>query len=253
VIAGFARGQVPGSDSTQTVRHARVTIQTNVESALVIMDSLRVGVTPLTIDSLASGKHIITLQHPDLANWLAGSITDTIQVIGNEPRTLRYAFPLRSFIISNPFGAAVYVGDSLYGTTPLLVTQSWPSGQSTINLRKEGFEPITVDLADARRGILSLTLPHHWQKEGIAGPLLNDEGSESSRNLRLYVSGASTVISGVAAAYLKVKADDRYLQYAATGDPSLLSQTHRLDTAAGVALAVTQIALGFFTYFILSE
>lgn len=253
VAVGIADGHVPGADSLRGAQHTIITIQTDVDSALVIVDGVRAGVTPLTLDSLTAGKHSFRLQHPDLPNWLTGSITDSVWVVAGESRTLRYTFERRSLVTSYPFGADVYRGDTLYGTTPLVLTLSGQSGPSTISIRKEGFEPITADLADAKRGILSLTLPPRWQIEGVAGPVLDDEGRVASKNMALYVTGGSTVLSGVAAAYFKMKADDRYADYTRTGDPSLLPQTHRLDTAAAIALAITQVGLGLFTYYILSE
>jgi len=253
VATSIVNGQVPGTDSLRGANHTIITIQTDVDSALVIVDGVRAGVTPLALDSLAAGKHSFRLQHPDLPNWLTGSINDSVWVVAGESRTLRYTFERRSLVTSHPFGADVYRGDTLCGTTPLVLTLSGQAGPSTISIRKEGFEPITADLADARRGILSLTLPPRWQIEGMAGPVLDEEGRAASKNMRLYLTGGSTVLSGVAAAFFKMKADDRYADYTRTGDPSLLSQTHKLDTAAAIALAITQVGLGLFTYYILSE
>jgi hypothetical protein len=249
---GTANGQVPNADSSQ-LQDAIITIQTDVDSALVFVDGVRAGVTPLALNSLTSGTHFLRLFHPDLPNWLTGSITDSIQIVAGESRTLRYTFEHRSLVTSSPFGADVYVADSLYGTTPLVMALSGQSGPPVISIRKEGYEPMTANLADAKRGVLSLRLPQRWQTEGIAGAVLDDGGRLASKNLRLYVTGGSTVLAGITAAYFKTRADDLYTDYTRTGDPSLLSKTHRLDTAAAIALAITQVGLGLFTYYILSE
>jgi hypothetical protein len=71
--------------------------------------------------------------------------------------------------------------------------------------------------------------------------------------LKLYVAGAATIIAGATSAYFKLKADNRYSDYIRTGNATSLAEVDRLDTAAGVALAATQISLGLFTYFLLSE
>lgn len=69
----------------------------------------------------------------------------------------------------------------------------------------------------------------------------------------LYLSGAATVVSGITAAYLKTRANDRQVLYSSTNDPGLLAERNRLDNWSAVALVVTEIAFGLFTYFLLSE
>jgi hypothetical protein len=254
MIAGSAAGQTSGSDSSHSSVHPGLTIQANIDSALVTVDGVRVGFTPLTVDSLGAGKHILRLQQPDLLNWFATDITDTIQSPpAGESRILHYTFDRRAFIISQPFGAEVYLGDSLCGTTPLLMARQQLPTHPIISVRKVGYDTVTADLMNANRGVISLLLSPRWQRETGNGLVLDESESSSSKSFRLYVTGASAVLSGIAAAYLKVKADDRFLDYTNTGDPSLLAQTHRLDTASGIALGITQVCFGIFTYFLLSE
>ena len=253
LATGIAEGQSPPADPLRRDRGTSITIRTDIDSALVILDGIRAGITPLTIDSITAGKHYLKLQHPDLRNWLTGSITDTLEITAGESRALRYMFERRSLIISEPFGADVYISDSLCGTTPLVMTHNQVSGAVTISIRKDGFEPVSTTLKTADRGILSLTLAPLWQKDGIAGPVLDGSSLNGSRHVRLYVAGATTVLAGIAAAYFKTRADSRFIEYNTTGNPSLLSETHRLDTAAGVSLVITQVGLGLFTYFILSD
>ncbi len=254
MIAGSAAGQASGTDSSHSSVRTGLTILTNIDSALVTVDGVRAGFTPLTIDSLGTGKHFLRLQQPDLLNWFATDITDTIQSPPpGESRILHYTFERRAFIISQPFGALVYLGDSLCGTTPLLMARERAPGRSMISVRKAGYDTVTADLMKADRGVISLLLSPQWQRESSNGLVLDESESSSSKSFRLYVTGASAVLSGIAAAYLKVKADDRFLDYTNTGDPSLLSQTHRLDTASGIALGITQVCFGIFTYFLLSE
>jgi hypothetical protein len=82
---------------------------------------------------------------------------------------------------------------------------------------------------------------------------LNESGPSSKTSLRFYLAGGATILSGVAAAYFKIKADDRNALYELTGDPALRDETHRLDTAAGISLLATEIGFALLTYYLLSD
>ncbi|MBI4535423.1 MAG: PEGA domain-containing protein [Ignavibacteriae bacterium] len=236
-------------DDTLKGEFASITVQTDIDGAVVIIDSQRVGITPLVIDTLAPGWHRLTILHPDLYNWLAGTVSDSFSVNSGDARTLRYAFEARYLVTSSPYGAEVLIRDSTAGTTPLVLKVD--RSIRHVVIRKEGYEDTSVDLRSDHRGILNTNLKKVWQSETEPG--LQDLDHSGPSSLRLYVTGAATVLSGAAAAYFKVKADNKYNQYLQTGDPSLRSETHRLDTASAIALAATQIGLGLFTYFILTE
>lgn len=224
-----------------------ITIQTNVEGARVFLDSNSVGVTPLTIPVVALGKHRIKLIQPDVESWLNEPIVDSLLVQSGEPQMFRYSFNRKFLVLSSPTGAEVFSNDSLVGTTPMLIKTELPHPR----LKKQGFEEATIDIANAKRGISSTQLKRVWQS-GAEESIFKDSETNGS-SLRLYITGATTILAGAASAYFKVKADNSYSQYVRTGDPNQLSEVNRLDTAAGIALAATQISLGLFTYFILSE
>ena len=118
-------------------------------------------------------------------------------------------------------------------------------------LRKQGYEPSTIRISG--NNIVSIPLRKLWSKEGVDESYLKELDGGDNKPIGLYIAGAATVVSGVAAAYFKVKADGKYQQYFDTGNNTLLSQTNDLDTAAGIAIAATQVGLGLFTYFLFSQ
>jgi hypothetical protein len=244
------------ADSLGRAGKTPVTILANVDSSVVVIDAQRLGVTPLMIDTLAPGVHHLTLHHPDVDNWLASSISDTFRVNPGIPLTLQYTLEPRYLITSAPFDAELVVGDSVIGRTPLTVglgAKPLSNQIKTLSVRKMGFEPATLDLSSAQRGVLSVNLKRVWQRDDDQEGVFRPENGQTSHTVRLTLSAASTLLSGAAAAYFKIKADDRYQSYRDTGDPARLSQTHRLDTAAAIAFVATQISLGLFTYFVLSN
>lgn len=249
---GFAREENVAVDSGATQR-ASVTIQANVDSAWVFIDSVHVGCTPLTISALPACTHRLKLIHPDITNWLTGSISDSFVVAPGESKVLRYNFERWYSIITTPSGAHVYAGDSLAGATPLVLLSDPALGNSVIRIQKAGYEQVNSSLSDASHGILGITLKKEWQSGWHDESILKDLDARNSNTLRLYITGATTVLSGAAAAYFKIKADDRLTMYKATNNPSMLSETNHLDTASGISLFITQVSLALFAYFLLSE
>lgn len=233
-------------DSVRVAVTPTVTFHTSPGGGSLFVDGDSLGTTPLTVE-LPPGKHHVRLVPPDVGSWLTDPIVDSVEIAAEDSATLRFAFTQRMLILSTPSGAEVRSGDSLLGTTPL-VLNTMPL---SLILKKEGYEEQPVNTEAARRGIISAQLKKVWQT-GNGEPVFSDD-DDSGSSLRLYISGATTIIAGAASAYFKVKADNRYAEYLRNGNPGQLSEVNRLDAAAGVALVATQISLGLFTYFILSE
>ena len=72
-------------------------------------------------------------------------------------------------------------------------------------------------------------------------------------NFPLYASSGGAVVFGIAAAFLKIRSDNYYAEYRLTGDQARLDQVRRLDTASGIALAVSEASLFWLTYTLLSR
>ena len=254
-----ARG--PGADSsasrqpadTSAPAQCSLTIRTGTDSASVYLDSVRAGRTPLTIDALRGGSHVIRLVQEDTTSWLTGSITDTVYLSPGESRTLRYAFERRVMVVTDPSGALVYIGDSAAGTTPLMLTSGARSLPSDVSVVRSGYDRTIVPLPGSGSGVARAVLHKMWQSEPPESPFMSESGSSERTGLRLYVAGGLTVAAGAAAAYFKIKADGRNELYQASGNPAFRDETRRLDVSAAIALVATQIGFAFFTYYLLSD
>lgn len=243
---------ISGMDSSNSVPpHGLLTIESTPESAYVQVDGRYVGRAPVSIDSLSPGTHILTLQHPAVESWLTQPRADTISIAGGEHKVLRYNLSSRYFITSTPFGAEVFADDSVVGTTPLVTSPSLSPEQ--ITLQKAGYEPASLHLTVNQGGVVSIPLKKEWQNNGNGESYFKDYDGRAPKSAGLYISGVATILSGAAAAYFKIKADDRYQQYLSSNNGSLLTQTNRLDTAAGIAIVATQLGLSLFTYFIFTQ
>jgi len=243
-MVGFAQEQ---TDSSAVAQISSLSILADLDSSTVFLNGDSIGVTPLRGLALVPGSYRIKIVPRDATNWLLAPILDSLNLQPSSSKALTYVFTKKLLIISKPSSANVFLEDSLIGATPLVVSNQIPG----LTLRREGFEDAPADITEARRGIVSIDLKKVWRNEGEQS-IFSDARRERSP-LRLYITGATTILAGAASAYFKVKADNSFRDYARTGDPSRLSEVDRLDTSAGIALAVTQISLGLFTYFILTE
>jgi hypothetical protein len=247
----FAQSQ--NSTDPETPHLTTIEIRSNVMDAEVVLDSVHVGVTPLPPMQVTPGPHVLSLIHPERESWLTQNITDTILVEEGTSRVLRYHFTRRFIVNSQPFGAEVVLNDSLVGTTPCVLTLHREDPGQPMVVRKQGYEPFNTILGSTSGSLMDVSLKRVWNPSGELETVFREEMRTSGSTARLYVTGAATIVAGTLAAYFKVKADDRYQSYLASRSPALLSETNRFDAAAAIALAATQISLGLFTYFILSD
>jgi hypothetical protein len=221
-----------------------------VDTALVTIDSAFSGGTPLTV-SVPAGRHILRLVHSDVASWLTGSITDTLILSPGGEKKLHYQFERRFLVVTTPDGASVTVGDSLFGTTPLVMRLPAGAGLPTLLLRKKGYASASLTAPPGAGQIAHAVLARAWQAEQEESPLQSDIPVHTP--WRYYIAGGATLLSGAATAYLKIRADEQNDLFLRTGDPARWNETRRYDTAAAITLVATEIGFAFLTYFLLSD
>jgi len=244
LLARPATGQ---QDSVASDGSAGLLVTAGIDSALVLFDGEALGYTPLSVAGLPGGRHAIRILHPDLANWNAPVIDDSLVLVPGESVTREYRFENQLMLLTDPSGAEVIVGGKNLGRTPLLFSPS----DSIARVRKDGFLPVSVPLGNARRGniLLSLERDSLWVPDNHT--LISDDGE--SQVLPLVLSGVSTIIAGGFSAYFKVQADKAYGDYLLSGDPVKLAQTRKLDNVAGIALAASEIYFALFSYLLMTQ
>jgi hypothetical protein len=232
---------------------ASVTVRTNIDSARVFIDSAFAGHTPLRIDTLSPGTHEIRLVHPEVTSWLTGNVTDTVSLLPGESRNLSYTLREWYYLNSVPSGAKIYINDSLAGATPMVLNSSLLPTGSSLSLAKTGYERAVTAPADFQRGSLILPLVRASGVEPVNGSIIMQQVPVGRHTLRLHLTGYSTLLFGAITAYLKIRADDAHENFIRTQNPAYISRRDRLDSQAIAAIVITQIALGLFVYFLLSE
>jgi hypothetical protein len=251
LLARVALAEAP-SDSLQT---SRLEVTSDVDSATVYLDTLLAGRTPLILDGLAPGIHVLRIlpHRPD--EWSVQAVADTVHLLPGETRAILYQ--LRAFIPlhTDPPGAEVYLNDSLAGITPLLLKPSGLHADTRVVLKMNGFEAVPI-LPSSLTGETALTvaLKASWQAQPQEGsPFIPATSPWNTRRVGLFVSGGVSILAGAGAAYFKIAADDRQEAFLATGDPALASERKRLDTLAGISLVFAQAGIMVLSYLLVAE
>lgn len=251
LFAAMARGASP-ADTMQT---AQVEVTTDPDSAVVYLDSILAGRTPLTLPAVLPGSHVLRVIPPRPEAWSVHPVTDTVHLSPGESRRLFYR--LRSFIAirSAPGGAGLYRNDSLAGITPFLVRPDELRPDDRLELRLTGYEPaVLLPSALAGETALTVALKAGWHNQaGEEPPAVLSTTHWTPRKVGLFVSGGVSILAGMGAAYFKIAADEKQEAYLATGDPAMASERRRLDTLAGVSLALAQAGIIVLSYLLISE
>jgi hypothetical protein len=226
-------------------------IRSSPESAWVLLDTTVAGTTPCSLAVAAPARYRLRIQHPDVTNWLTGTVEDTFTVSPGEIVQRGYILEEWTLVESSPMGADVFAGDSLLGSAPLLLRNGRVAPATPLTFRLRGYETTTANIGIAVRGILRVPLRARMDPGTSWGqPQITDTRPSSTR---LYLTGGGAILAGAAAAYFKVKADNANNDYLLTRDPASSADRSRFDTTSGVFLAVTQVSLGLFLAFLMSE
>jgi hypothetical protein len=238
---------------TLVASHATVSIVTDTEGARVMLNGQDVGSTPLTVDSLFPGVFSLMIVPSDASDWLTEIVHDTIEIAAGEMRTLRYRLRKGILLNSVPSGATVRLGDSLAGTTPLLIPSRALEHSHVVTVSLEGYHPATLQAGPLLDGSLTVPLARHWTRDGTSGlPMVLPESADG-RTLPAVLSGAGAILAGAAAAYLKIEADERNATYRRSLDPRILAERDRLDRAAAFSLVIMQVGMGVLMYILLTD
>ena len=236
---------------TDTLPPARLVVTSSPESAWVYLDTCFIGQTPCSVKVVDRTTHHLHLLHPDFANWLTGGVDDTVRLSPGETLVRNYNIARWTMIVSSPPGAEILLGDSVLGTSPLLIPEGRISQGTPLRVQLQGYDPVLTRLAQAERGVLRVPLLARSDAGRANGDIFQTVNGHSS--LRLYLTGAGAILAGAATAYFKVKADDRNSDFLVTGNPALASERNRYDNASAVLLVATEVSFGLFIAFLLSE
>ncbi len=242
------------TDGNSNVPHdtaavARISVRTSPPGAKVFCDTLYLGTTPIDSVIIPSGWHTLTYVQPDAESWYSGSLKETLVVRPSESVDRRPVFPSICRITSTPFGASVVIGDSVVGETPLLLANI--AEGTRITFEKEGFEKLEFPFHSSSGGLhVDLT---HLSTSGLSDNEPYLTGIRTKSDLPIYLTTSASVITGVVAAYCKIKADSYYNDYSQNGDQRALTNMRRMDTISGISLVASEVSFMTLCYLLISR
>ncbi len=229
--------------------NAYVSFYAHRDSVKIYEDTTYLGMAPCDSVRLPSGTHIFKYIYGDRKSWLYSERIDTVRVESSGHIIRNIEFPFVYRISSEPYGAAVHIGDSVLGQTPFILSSNSP--KNLIMLTKEGYADVTIPL-ESDQTFINVKL------EPLGGSLMSNKErylsvETSDNNFNIYLATGATVVTGVVSAYCKIKADSYYSDFQLTNDPSKLQKVRSFDTAAGISLAASEISLFLLSYLLLSR
>jgi len=214
-----------------------LTIISDIENVNIFIDDSLAGTGKNVSAILSKGQHkIVALENSD--RWDSKTFIDSLNITDCNDITLQYNFSDKVLLNTEPQDAYVFNNDSLIGYTPLLI----PMELNNIRLEKNGFESKKINYSD-----FGINDP---VKLSFTGEY--DDGNFFDKTLFKILIGTMVAL-GVATAYFKLEADDKFAEYKITGDPALLEQTNKLDTMSAITFVALQINFGAIVYLFLVD
>ncbi len=241
-VVSFMPKFVPAQDfPIQDTTH--VVIVSEPEGAEIYSGHSFLGVTPLRIEK-RQGKSI-DVYFPGKASFFKEKITLDGKLPSAAQGVVRLTFKTVRRIETIPFGAEIFINDSLVGQTP--VDLPVPANGAIFHVRKAGYKAQAFQLASDDRSPLILPL---LPLPSLSAMSQVQEYTAPQAQLKTYVLIPSAVGLGstVAAIMLKHRANGYYSDYLESYNGAAFNNAIRYDRFSGIALIITQLTLGYFLY-----
>ncbi len=249
VICARTFGQSAAAIDTSGI----ITISTDPPGADLYVDSVFVGKTPLKDFRIAEGTHLVRAFYPSVFAWNAIVVPESVMVLRGAHLEKQIDLGEVISIQSDPPDGIVVYRGRILGETPLFTRLSSPLA-GDLRIEREGFDSLQVPVSEIQKGLVRVKLR---AKNGMAGSVPGDglalAENGATDHWLTYASGATMIVSGVASAYLKDRANRHFDAYSLTGSPADLSRTRTLDRQAAATLILSEISFAVLTYLLLSD
>jgi hypothetical protein len=225
-----------------------LTVSCNIDSSQIFLDTNFVGVTPLANYHVKPGRYLLSVFSPGTKKWNRSTSFDSIVVRDSENISRHVVLENIYYINSIPSGAKVIYNDSLIGTTPAIL--STKVSQNILTILKDGYQQASIPLENNVSSVNVQLIPSDKLKNNQV-EYLSCDGTKPSASL--YFSAGGTIVFGVAAALLKIQADNNYQKYRLTGDQKYLKKVKYFDVSSGISLAACEISSFILAYLLLSR
>ena len=143
-------------DTVAALHFGRINLTTQPETADVSVDSVFKGNSPLTLDSMVPGGHVLIIKRK---GYFGKKVTVEVKADSTLPVDVVLVKPGMFVISSNPTGARVFVDGKESGVTPFENAKIKP-GDHVLRLEKEQYVPfeMTIAATEGKTDSLSFSL-----------------------------------------------------------------------------------------------
>ncbi len=224
-------------------------VESNYSKALVFADSVFVGTADHGSYTINRSVQNIIVRPEPAYSWTIDAVVFPMEFVGDSA-SITANFDYYFFIDSLPFGARVYAVDAggareYVGDTPLRFSS--PESVRLFELEHSGFAQERVELAQTQiwnRAFVAFS--ESLETDPAPYSMVIEDGSRKPRRWIDIAALSTAAIAGALAVHYKFEADERFDQYAKTGDPALEGGFQRYDNYSAAALGVMQAGIGLF-------
>jgi hypothetical protein len=141
-------------------KFAKLSIQSQPDSAGIVIDSIEKGVTPARLDSILPGPHVILIKKK---GYFAKKISTTLLPDSTYEISTALVRPGCINVKSDPAGATLFLDNKKTGTTPFENTKIKP-GNYTLRLELTNYEPIERPIIVAETGCDTISIGLQFSK-----------------------------------------------------------------------------------------
>lgn len=234
-------------------QNGKISVTSSPAESWVRVDSILVGVTPITDIEVQAGFHTIDIAPPKGGIWNYEDKHLEVFIKEDQDTTLNINFSKPVFINSNPYGAHLKTEKNYIGITPLYISFE-PNQGTAFEIIKEGYEPYKFTLDTPDPVYARLSKKEGYMEEAKKKPqlfgLLPRKHVKSKFTLL-----AVTVAAHWASFYFKNVADEKFDKYLQTADPQLMdkywNETRKFDRISEITLGVSYTALAGLIYLVI--
>lgn len=238
----------PATDSAGTV-----SIATEPPGADLYIDTIYVGKAPIKEIRMTAGSHTVRAFYPSMFSWNAVVTHESVSVANGESIEKRMKVGEAITVQSDPSDGIVRYEGRMLGSTPLYTQFTSPLA-GDLMIEHEGYDSLRVPTAEIKKGLIRVKLHSRTGGEGsVPGDWLVTNESAPTDHWLTYASGATMIVSGVASAYLKDRANRHFDAFSLTNNPADLSRTRTLDRQAATTFIISEISFAVLTYLLLSD
>lgn len=228
---------------------AQISIYAKPKNALIRLDSVIIGHTPLTRLMVKPGTHRVEALAPDDGLWNESNQVKIFTLKAGQDTILQFRFQRTVSINTIPYQAHLFWENQNLGSTPLFLPFEENRGKK-FRLEKNGYYSLTFTLKNPQ--------PYLFQLKPLELSQTEDEHPSFTRTLfhkrlksKVLLLGGS-VIAHWLAFYLKNVADDNYNRYVSASDPRLINKywnnTQKYDRYSDISLGISYAFLGGLIY-----